>query len=1003
MVVSSFLLLIVLPVSAQDIPLFNIPSPEVANLGLYGQIPVSHFTGVPDISIPLYEIEVGSLNMPITANYHLSAVKPNTIPSSLSLGWSLMVGGYITRHVRGAYDEIMDSNGNGHGLYTHYAKLKNITYSQFDTHMSYLNDNNEWYELSADEFSFNFCGYSGNFYYNENGGWTVVSDQDIKVEFSPVDGFATLNDVGTRINLSRWGDLIKSRNQRFFKKFTLITPDGARYEFGGINAMEFSIPYYARKNSDLIVSAWRLTKITTPEKHTITLEYDTSPRLCDLQYIPMYRDLYGLLTNNSNPHKYGLSGFTGFLLFPVNLKKITTPNETINFNYERDTTFGERFLPNGVKALYWEELGNIRGNAFTVNHEDPAEQFFIFMNDVDRADSQNETRRNFASALKYYLLDNISIQNEEPLFSKKIFFKYQVAGRKKLMSIIEAKTELSDTISVKGMPSYFFGYNSDILMQNDFIVSTTDSWGYYHGGRKTFSSAPTSYDVIQPNEAATKAEVLTSIVYPTGGRTLFEYELNNYSQIVDTTRTRLLSESNNSGGLRIKKITNINHENDVTSIKRYYYSKEHPHNGTQPSSGICMGMPVHNIIYNLSGDGYFIQRSQSAYYVPVTNHNTPDVGYSWVIEETFNSSNYSQGYIRYQYSNYDTDIYGEQHFDSLSLHAYNTNSNCYLAPYTSLSFERGKLLTKEYFDCNGNLMKKESYKYQRTSHVPMLTACQEVLNLGQDPYNNIYMASIGWLVNTHTASYLPSTRIDTICIDSVKTKFVGYGYLYNSHKKISSESYSLSDGQTGIITYKYPFDFPEYSWMTNSNITNPIVKKEETVEGLTRTETNMFMQTATGVPYINKKTISHGSASPKTTYEVLHVDNYGNPQEIYSHGKHSVLLWGCKGQRLVARIENGDYNSLQSAINFTSSSESVNYISLYNARNNMPTAHFYIFGYNKKMLVDSAITPDRQTTYYDYDVMGRLKASYCGDYIIEPLFINIYDYQYYNDNINSEE
>ena len=40
-----------IPASSQ-----SLPSPNVAALGLYGEIPVSKFTGMPDISVPIYEV-----------------------------------------------------------------------------------------------------------------------------------------------------------------------------------------------------------------------------------------------------------------------------------------------------------------------------------------------------------------------------------------------------------------------------------------------------------------------------------------------------------------------------------------------------------------------------------------------------------------------------------------------------------------------------------------------------------------------------------------------------------------------------------------------------------------------------------------------------------------------------------------------------------------------------------------------------------------------------------
>lgn len=40
-------------------PVYSAPSPQAAALGEYGEVPVSHFTGTPEVSVPLFEIEAG--------------------------------------------------------------------------------------------------------------------------------------------------------------------------------------------------------------------------------------------------------------------------------------------------------------------------------------------------------------------------------------------------------------------------------------------------------------------------------------------------------------------------------------------------------------------------------------------------------------------------------------------------------------------------------------------------------------------------------------------------------------------------------------------------------------------------------------------------------------------------------------------------------------------------------------------------------------------------------
>ena len=90
---------------SQEIPVYSVTCPEASGLGEYGKVPVSHFTGIPNISVPLYEIKFGKYVIPISADYHLASVRPNDPPGSLGLGWTLMTGGVISRSVRGVYDE----------------------------------------------------------------------------------------------------------------------------------------------------------------------------------------------------------------------------------------------------------------------------------------------------------------------------------------------------------------------------------------------------------------------------------------------------------------------------------------------------------------------------------------------------------------------------------------------------------------------------------------------------------------------------------------------------------------------------------------------------------------------------------------------------------------------------------------------------------------------------------------------------------------------------------
>ena len=82
---------------AQDFTIqVQVPSPTAAELGKYGDIPVSLYTGVPKIEVPVYTVETPKLSLPISLSYHASGIRVGQEASVVGLGWSLNAGGVIT-------------------------------------------------------------------------------------------------------------------------------------------------------------------------------------------------------------------------------------------------------------------------------------------------------------------------------------------------------------------------------------------------------------------------------------------------------------------------------------------------------------------------------------------------------------------------------------------------------------------------------------------------------------------------------------------------------------------------------------------------------------------------------------------------------------------------------------------------------------------------------------------------------------------------------------------
>src|SRR5258708_35764953 len=110
-------------VDAQDttgtIGRVTIASPTAASLGKYGDIPVSYHTGIPQISVPIYTVQSGSLKLPISLSYHASGLKVHEPAGWVGAGWALNAGGAITRTVVGSPDDRGYSTSNV--LYGHYS------------------------------------------------------------------------------------------------------------------------------------------------------------------------------------------------------------------------------------------------------------------------------------------------------------------------------------------------------------------------------------------------------------------------------------------------------------------------------------------------------------------------------------------------------------------------------------------------------------------------------------------------------------------------------------------------------------------------------------------------------------------------------------------------------------------------------------------------------------------------------------------------------------------
>lgn len=977
---------------AQLVPVYNVTSPEVANIGTFGNIPVGYFTGTPDVTIPLCELKAGKYSLPVSARYYLSSVKPDGQYGCLGVGWTLEAGGFITRSVNFIYDEKKSKSGTEFGYYHHHGKMAGINSTTFSNKVA-NSLANDAYDLCADEFAFSFCGYQGRFYMNPEGGWTVVSDHDIKVEFNENDGFINLQTLRSRIDIYQWGN--QNNNDRFFNKFTLVTPDGCRYEFGGLYATEYSISYYNPNNSDLIPTTWKLSKIKTPDNRVIDFEYqeyfpEGKPMLCDIRYVPQRI----IEAGNSRDIK-GYDGLNGFLIFPVYLETITSDSETLSFGYTKDVDYNSMF--NNLQALFIG-TGNTRISPYDFGSYVPDNQYNAFFN-INPTATVSQKRMAIRNRFSNYKLETIAITHEYDNCTSYIDFGFVEDRKRKLLDSITFSGYAQSQGGNNNEKTYSFAYDSTAI-PDYFIMAGTDSWGYYNGNPVQLSSTPV-YSQSNANLAYSKAGTLKEITYPTGGKTQFEYELNQYSKTVALDRTTLESGNGTAGGLRVKEIKTYNSDDELVNLRKYYYTDSI--RGSQ-SSGILYVKPrfstTHHINYS-GGNFDVIIYSKGGFWPTSLNDCSPIVGYSIVFEELLDKDGASLGYKRYDYSNYDNDIYGNAHNDE--------NYTCFTASgsgryvkYTSHSNRRGKLLSEKFYDKVNTLIKTINYRYSTINSGYMNIASEHILTL---TYGGGDFIPLGWLNKVYTYSYLLNSERDTTYSQT------GTGYYhtkkditYNNNKLIKTETEISSQGGAVITSIDYPSDDTAYTWMTDRHILSIILKKDVTSGGKTRKEKYHYDRTSSDIPYVKDIKTNYGDAD-KLEYQVNLTDVYGNPVEIVTNGMKSVLYWGMWGQQLVGRIDNISNEQamavgMPDARTFSQNNEYWAYHIELNYFRLPPTAHIHSYSYTGSGELESSMEPTGFTTYYKYDGLDRLREVYHFDNTqngTTKRIMHVYDYQYYNE------
>lgn len=284
------------------------PNPDAAALGKYGDVPVSLYTGTPNINIPLYTIN-RVVDVPISLSYHASGVKVDDISSMVGLGWVLNAGGVITRTVHGLPDDLTG------GLQTTVARTKFNQYrlNQMNTSERRAYENDVMigvYDTEPDEYYYNFLGRTGKMFFDENGN-IILSRHEKLLVTKTSNGFTITDEVGTKYDFTE-------------KETTKPTT----YCF------DKSISYTAE-------SAWYLSLITPLNGRSIIFSYITRDNITYTQGLNQTNRYY-ISPDTHCPDDIQSPCKSVYRATVKQLEKITFDLGEVNFTYEQrgDLGFG---------------------------------------------------------------------------------------------------------------------------------------------------------------------------------------------------------------------------------------------------------------------------------------------------------------------------------------------------------------------------------------------------------------------------------------------------------------------------------------------------------------------------------------------------------------------------------------------------------------------------------------------------------------------------------------
>lgn len=827
-------------------------SPQATAFQKHSYFPVSPSTGTTNVLIPIYKVQQGELELPVSLVYHTGGIKVNDSSTPVGLGWLLDTGGAITRSRQGSGSD--DDFNYGYlkqkdALPTkdHLNRLRSLSdYDQEKIDFFYFCRNivgvgNQTFkgrgiDFEPDMFTYNFAGRTGVFYFSTTGNIVTESKDPFKIEMLDSYTFIVTDENGIKYTFNKPQSSYKSSvnsnivvglNMYLFESTVMMPhhPSGdsqllTTFDIGFwryIGTSNFQTPCIGEMET---VDAWYLTKISHPNgEDTIELDYKT-----------VYYDSQKYISQS----KEVIYDYAGS--YNVN-------NRTYDLN-----TIENSF----INRMTDQVLTKIRFKS--------GEVLFVYAQDRLDSNAKDRLRSIICKNKLGEPLVNVELDNNKYFTANFDGYSSNDKDNKRL----KLEKVLFKDKNNKNVQTYEYYYNENSLPPIN--SKAVDHWGYFNGIYNNSLIPKIHYKDdatgVQEQfgdadkravESKMKAFILEKIIYPTGSMMTIDYTCNKaYSSLSKKFVV-------NVGGLKVSRMRlypNCKKTSEYTE-KVYEYSFNGYKDIGKPISHIG---PEFNFQFNYKdgGRGVIWVKSFIINSNPVNSMNMPgysNVLYDRVIETERNANGQTNGHKESLFDlgdipkhYHDAHTYGDLVFlkvsdyydpEHLNFRALNSYGNAFFVPV--LEFypvsSRPYLLKESHFN-------KDSLKVQEISkaYTKWIETNENVRGLYVSSYRDYkrgYIAGGELEQNYFPDKYyyflydipiekrlLTSESEYLLTLNGAITKTTKYEYEY-INGMLRRSSTKRSNEKTFVTENWYPFDYshtiPLINKLNRMHILSPVI------------------------------------------------------------------------------------------------------------------------------------------------------------------------------------